>query len=76
MSIAHALSSREKGKEQDTPTKSASVSIGVSPAKSVELWMKIFEQLRYLQQLYEDHILDESEYKEQKQNILTSLRKL
>ena len=75
-SIVHALSSGEKGKEQDTPTKSASVGIGVSPGKSVELRMKNFEQLRYLQQLYEDHILDESEYKEQKQNILTSLQKL
>lgn len=78
VSIVHALSgsTKEKGKEQDTPTKSASVSIGISPGKSVELRMKKFEQLRYLQQLYEDHILDESEYKEQKQNILTALRKL
>ena len=68
MSVVHALSGscREKGKEQDTHTKSASVSIGVSPGKSVELWMKNFEQLRYLQQLYEDHVLDESECKEQK----------
>ena len=59
VSIVHILSgsTREKGKEQDTPTKSASVSIGISPGKSVELWMKKFEQLRYLQQLYEDHIL-------------------
>ena len=70
VSIVHALSSREKGKEQDTRTKSASVSTGVSPGKSVELRMKNFEQLRYLQQLYEDHILDESEYKEQKQKKL------
>ena len=78
VSIVHALSgsTKEKGKERDTPTKSASVSIGISPGKSVELRMKNFEQLRYLQQLYEDHILDESEYKEQKQNILTALRKL
>ena len=78
VSIGHALSesTKEKGKEQDTPTKSASVSIGISPGKSVELRMKNFEQLRYLQQLYEDHILDESEYKEQKQNILTALQKL
>ena len=78
VSIVHALSgsSKEKGKEQDNPTKSASVSLGVSPGKSVELRMKNFEQLRYLQQLYEDHILDEDEYKEQKQKILTSLRKL
>ena len=75
VSIVHALSGL-KGKEQGTPTKGASVSIGISPGKSVELRMKNFEQLRYLQQLYEDQILDENEYKEQKQNILTALRKL
>ena len=38
--------------------------------------MKNFEQLRYLQQLYEDQILDEKEYIEQKRSILLSLRKL
>ena len=79
VSIVHALSgssSKEKEKEPITPSKTASVSIGVSPGKSVELRMKNFEQLRYLQQLYEDHILDESEYQEQKRNILTALRKL
>ena len=56
VSIVHALSAstREMGKEQDTPTKSASVSIRISPGKSVELRIK---QLRYLQQVYEDHIL-------------------
>ena len=82
VSIVHALSgssSKEKEKEPITPSKTApaaSVGIGVSPGKSVELRMKNFEQLRYLQQFYEDHILDESEYQEQKQNILTALRKL
>ena len=82
VSIVHALSgssSKENEKEPITPSKTApvaSVGIGVSPGKSVELRMKNFEQLRYLQQLYKDHILDESEYQEQKQNILTALRKL
>ena len=38
--------------------------------------MKNFEQLRYVTQLYEDNILTESEYAEQKQNILESLCKL
>ena len=68
-------SSKEKEKEPITPFITASVSIGVSPGKSVELRMKNFEQLRYLQ-FYEDHILDESEYQEQKRNILTAFRKL
>ena len=38
--------------------------------------MKNFEQLRYLQQLYEDNILNETEYLEQKNNILAVLRNI
>ena len=33
------------------------VTSGVSPSKAIELRMKNFEQLRYLQQLYDDGIL-------------------
>ena len=36
--------------------------------------MKNFEQLRYLQQLFDDNILSENEYSEQKQNILSTLK--
>ena len=49
--------------------------VGVSPGRSVELRMKNFEQLRYLQHLYDDGILT-AEYEEQKGKILSSLRKL
>ena len=49
---------------------------GISPGKAVELRMKNLEQLRYLQNLFEDGILNEKEYVEQKQSILSSLRKL
>ena len=49
---------------------------GVSPGKAVDLRMKNYEQLRYLQQLYEDGILDQKEYMEQKQDILKFLKKL
>lgn len=49
---------------------------GVSPGKSIDLRMKNLEQLRYIQQLYEDNILTDIEFKEQKQNILESIRKL
>lgn len=48
----------------------------MSPSKAVELRMKNFEQLRYLQQLFDDKILTEKEYSEQKQNILSMLSKL
>ncbi len=50
--------------------------VGLSPGKRIELRMKNFEQLRYLQQLFEDQILDEKEYVEQKGSILLSVRKL
>ena len=49
---------------------------GVSPGKAVDLRMKNYEQLRYVQQLFDDGILSEKEYMEQKQCILSSLRKL
>ncbi len=50
--------------------------VSLSPGKRIEPRMKNFEQLRYLQQIFEDQILDEKEYVEQKGSILMSLRKL
>ena len=44
--------------------------------KCVELRMKNFEQSMYLQQLLEDGKLNENEYTEQKENIISSLWKL
>ena len=49
---------------------------GISPTKAVELRMKNYEQLRYLQQLFADGILSSTEFEEQKHSVLTSLRKL
>lgn len=60
---------------QDSET-SACRQPGVSPGKAVDLRMKNYEQLRYVQQLFDDGILSEKEYIEQKQCILSSLRKL
>ena len=62
----------------DSPLQSGQSShgVGISPRKAVELRMKNYEQLRYIQQLFDDNILSEEEYKEQKLNILGSLRKL
>lgn len=59
-----------------TTSGQSSHGVGVSPGKTVELRMKNYEQLRYLQQLFDDNILNEDEYKEQKKNILGSLRNL
>ena len=61
---------------QHTCTSNPPAQLGISPGRSVELRMKNFEQLRYLQQLYDDGILTSTEYEEQKKKILSSLRKL
>ena len=47
-----------------------------SPTKQVNLRMKNYEQLRSLKSLFEDGILERSEYNEQKENIMDTLRKL
>ena len=65
--------------EQERATSKSSTSTcssRISPSKSIELRMKNFEQLRYLQQLLDDGILNEREYAEQKQTVINSLRKL
>ena len=49
---------------------------GVSPGKVIELRMKIYKQLLYLQKLLEDVMLSQTEYSEQKEAVLGSLRKL
>ena len=48
----------------------------ISPTKAVDLRMKNFEQLKYLQQLFDDGILSEKEYSELKLNILSTLKNL
>ena len=53
-----------------------SPSCGISPGKNIDLRMKNLEQLRYVQRLYEDNILTDVEFAEQKNNILASIRKL
>ena len=59
-----------------SPSSSSTKGLGISPRKSVELRMKNYEQLRYLQKLFDDGILNTKEYEEQKQSIIDSLRKL
>ena len=47
--------------------------VGMSPGKSIELRMKNLQQLRYVQELYEENILSEAEFMEQKQDSLQKL---
>ena len=65
--------SSSKGGAAERVNMESSSGACVSP---VELRMKNFEQLRFLQQLFDDGILSESEYTEQKRSILSFLRKV
>ena len=80
VAIVRALASETPSKANDasaTPCQSStSLPNSLSPAKAVEMRMKNYEQLRYLQQLFDDGILTQEEYEEQKRGILCSLRKL
>lgn len=73
--VAKAFGETKKQEKEDTST-SCSGSIGISPGKAVDLRMKNYQQLRYIQQLFDDGILTQAEYVEQKQDILTSLKRL
>ena len=59
-----------------SPGSASTSTLGMSPGKCVDIRIKNLQQFRYLQQLYEDNVLSETEFVEQKQNILASLRKL
>ena len=72
VAIVEAL--QDKGKT--TGTSAAPVSTGMSPGKCIDLRMKNFEQLRYLQSLLDDGILSEAQYAEQKRSVLDILNKL
>ena len=61
---------------QSSDTFCPGASSGVSSGQAVDLRMKNYQQLRYLQQLYEDNILNKGEYAEQKRSILATLRSL
>lgn len=50
--------------------------VRISPSKKCDLRMKNLEQLRYIQQLYEDNILSEQEFLEQKDITLAAIRSI
>ena len=71
--VAYTTAVSGSGKHKDIPPPDRP---GMSPGKVVDLRMKNYEQLRYLQQLYEDGILCEKEYVEQKRKIIEFLNKI
>ena len=71
--VTNALS----GRSSPVPSqKLPSTRIGVSPGRAVELRGKNYEQLRSLQKLYKDSILTAEQLEEQKDQVLSSLKKL
>ena len=66
----------EGGQQGENKTAVVCKQQGVSPGKAIDLRMKNYEQLRYVQQLFDNGILSEAGYVEQKQGIVSSLRKL
>ena len=74
ITVTKALSTSQE--PNTTLSETTKVTTGMSPRKAVELRMKNLEQLRYLKNLFEDGILSEKEFAEQKNSILSSLRKL
>ena len=48
----------------------------VSPSEAIDLRMKNYQQLRYIQSLYNDGIINDTEFAEQKSAILSSLHNL
>lgn len=78
-SAAVAVVDAIKGKEPKDNVYGTTSSVStkpLSPDMAVDIRMKNYEQLRYLQSLLHDGILSDCEYTEQKESILTSLRKL
>ena len=59
-----------------TPPKSGTTIIGISPGRATDLRMRKLKELRELQTLLEQNILNEDEFAEQKAIVLESLRKL
>ena len=61
--VAFAQSLSGSKTRDDSPKRMPSMltATGIFPGKAVELCMKNLEQLRYLQQLFEDGILNEGE---------------
>ena len=55
---------------------SAAITPHVSPSKAVDLRMKNYQQLRYLQSLYDDGIINDTELADQKSSIMLSLKNL
>ena len=72
IAFAKALGENPKGDGEGSRSTVSCNPTDVSPGKAVELQMKNYEQLRYIQQLFDDGVYLK-QYIEQKQGILSSI---
>ena len=75
VAITKAVSPSTFGAQESPSPATNQPSLVVSPGKSVDLHMKNL-QLWFIQQLFDDNILSQEEFLEQKRSILEALRKL
>ena len=75
IAFVEAIKDKKGDKENQAPSAVSSFGTG-SPSRAVDLRMKNYQQLRYIQSLYDDGILSDTEFAEQKALILSSIRKL
>lgn len=71
VALAHAF----KGSTSlvQSPSEMPVTAVGMSPGNGVDLRMKNFEQLCYLQQLYDNRILTMKEFEEQREKYCQAL---
>lgn len=76
VAFAQVVSGNTNKSQVPTVTEGSCLQATRSPRKAVELRMKNYEQLRYVQELYNDGILDEKEFNEQKKKILEFIKNM
>ena len=74
--IAFVDAMKENRSPNSNTTSKETAAKPISPGKAIDLRMKNLQQLRYLQSLYDDGIINDSELAEQKSAILSSLHDL
>ena len=66
----------DNGCVKSTQIQNIGSNTGVSPGKAVDIRSRSLDQLATLKQLFIDGVLSQNEYEEQKEIILSGLRKL
>lgn len=76
VSSGGSTSIQQSTQDPSTPNKKSKSQLGMSPGKVAEIRGKSFGQLSALKQLYDDNVLTQEEFEEQKDVILSDLKRL